>query len=155
MSPSIDSGLHHQSVRGLQMIWLAFLGSIFCYVLLLMLLSQQSEAVDYDVLEVLRPLFWILATLLTIASFVWRTQVADLRRRRGSDPTNGFTRLRVACIITWAFCEAIAVLGLFLGAITFRFADYAPLVTLGIVLLFVHRPAAWPIERFLLEDLRP
>lgn len=154
MNPSIDSGIRHQAVRGLYTIWLAFLGSIFFYVLLLLLLSQQSDPVETDVLAVLRPTFWVIAALLTIASFVWRTQVSDLRRPYVS-PTRGFTRLRVACLVTWTFCEAIAVLGLCLGAITYRFADYAPLVSVGVALLFVHRPAAWPIERFLLEDLRP
>lgn len=154
MSAPIESGVRHEAVRGLQLIWLALLGSIFFYVVILMLLGQQSDPVEDGVLAVLRPLFWVLASLLAIASFVWRMQVADLRRPLRNSASSGFTRLRVACLVTWAFCEAIALLGVVLGAITFRFVDYAPMVTLGVVLLFVHRPAAWPIDRFLLEDFR-
>ncbi len=155
MTGRIDSGIRHQAVRGLQMIWLAFIGNIVLYLFILMLLSQQNDLVDKDVLEFLRPAFWVVATILAIASFVWRQQVADLdRERRRMSTTIGFARLRVACLVTWALCEAVAILGLTLGAITFRVGDYAPLVTLGLALLYVHRPAAWPIDRFLLEDLR-
>jgi hypothetical protein len=154
MSSPIDSGVRHEAVRGLHVIWLAFLGSIFFYVLILLLLGQQSDAVEDGTLGVLRPAFWILATILSIASFVWRLQVADLRRPLRASSSRGFTRLRVACLVTWSFCEAIALLGVVLGAVTYRFADYAPLVSLGVILLFVHRPAAWPIDRFLLEDFR-
>ena len=154
MRSPIDSGVRHEAVRGLQVIWLAFLGSIFFYVLILLLLGQQSDAVEDGTLGVLRPGFWILATILSIASFVWRMQVADLKRPLRASSSTGFTRLRVACLVTWSFCEAVALLGVVLGAVTYRFADYAPLVSLGVILLFVHRPAAWPIDRFLLEDFR-
>lgn len=155
MNRRIDTGLRHQAVRGLQVIWLAFLGSIVFYLLILMLLAQQSDVVQESLLEVLRPLFWVVSTLLAIASFVWRQQVADLDRpRRRISTTRGFVRLRVACIVTWALSEAVAILGLILGAFTYRFADYAPLVTVGIALLFIHRPAAWPIDRFLRENHR-
>ncbi len=155
MNHRIDSGLRHQAVRGLQIIWLAFLGSIVFYLLILMLLSQQSGSVDEALLGYLRPAFWIVSTILAIVSFIWRQQVADLERpRRRMSTTSGFQRLRVACLVTWGLCEAIAILGLVLGALTYRFADYAPLVTLGIVLLFLHRPAAWPVDNFMLEDFR-
>ncbi len=155
MNRRIDSGIRHQAVRGLQVIWLAFLGSIIFYLLILILLSQQSDIVHESLVAVLRPLFWVVSTLLAIASFVWRQQVADLDRpRRRISTTRGFARLRVACMVTWVFSEAVALLGLVLGAFTYRFADYAPLVTLGIVLLFIHRPAAWPIDHFLREEHR-
>ena len=155
MNHRIDAGIRHQAARGLQIIWLAFVSSIVFYLFILMLLSQQSDGFDEGALEYLRPAFWVLATILAIASFVWRQQVADLdSSRRRISATTGFLRLRVACLVTWALSEAVAVLGLVLGALTYRFADYAPLVTVGVILLFVHRPAAWPIDRFLLEDLR-
>ncbi len=155
MNRRIDTGVRHQAVRGLQLIWLAFLASIIFYLLILMLLSQQSDVAQESLVEVLRPLFWVISTLLAIASFVWRQQVADLdRRRRRMSTARGFTRLRVACIVTWGLSEAVAILGLVLGALTYRFADYAPLVSVGILLLFIHRPAAWPVDRFLREDHR-
>jgi len=154
MNTRIDAGLHHQVVRGLQIIWLAFVGSIGLYVFILLLLSEQSEPVEADFVEVLRPVFWVLATILTIATFIWRQQVADLERPRRRTTASGFERLRVACIVTWALSEAVGVLGLCLGSITYAHLDYMPFVFLAIALLFVHRPAAWPIERFLREDYR-
>ncbi len=155
MNRRLDDGIRHQAARGLQIIWLVFVAAVFFYTAILMLLAQQSDAPDGDHLQVLRPAFWVIAALLTIASFVWRQQVADLDHRRRPTSTPGFNRLRAACLITWGLCEAIAVLGFALGFISYSFADYAPFVTLAIALLFVHRPAAWPIDRFLSEDYRP
>lgn len=155
MTRRIDAGPRHEAVRGLQAIWLALVGSVFFYLFIVILLSQQRDPPDENLLGVMRPVFWILSAVFAIASFVWRQQVADLRRtRRRISTTSGFARLRMACLVTWALSDAVAMLGLLLGAFTSQFADYAPLVTVGIALLFVHRPATWPIDRFMLEDLR-
>ena len=154
MNRPLDAGVRHQAVRGLQIIWLAFIGSAAVYTLILMLLSLQGEAPENDVADTLRPIFWIAAALLALASLIWRQQVADLDHRRQPTSTRGFARLRVACIITWSLCEAIAILGIALGFITYQFVDYFPFVVIAVTLLFVHRPTAWPIERFLRRELR-
>ena len=152
MNRRLDAGIRHQAVRGLQTIWLVFIAFIFFYTLILLLLSQQSDIPDSEMLKVLRPAFWVLAALLGIASFIWRQQVADLDHRRRPTSTPGFTRLRVACLITWSLCESIAILGIILGFLSYSIADYAPFLTIGTLLLFFHRPAAWPIDRFLVRD---
>ncbi len=154
MNRRIDEGSHHEVVRGLQTIWLAFVGSILLYSLILLLLSEQSDLVETEFVDYLRPAFWVVAAILTIASFIWRGQVADLDRVVRKRTTTGFERLRVACLVTWCFCEAIAILGLLLGSITYEELDYLPFVILAGVLLFVHRPAAWPVDWFLRQDFR-
>lgn len=134
---------------GLQVIWLSFVGVAGIYTLILLLVSQQSETVDPETLAYLRPIAWVIASILAIASFIWKQQVADLDRLRRTTSTFGFTRIRTACIVTWSICEAIAVLGLGLGIISYRLFDYGPLVALGIFLLCIHRPSTWPLDHFL------
>src|SRR5690606_97841 len=99
-------------------------------------------------------IFWVLTAVLAITTFIWRQQVADLDRPRRRISASGFDRLRVACIVTWCLCEAIAILGLFLGMLTYDYFDYIPFIILALGLLFLHRPDAWPIESFLREDYR-
>ncbi len=149
----IDSGVRHEVVRGLQIVWLAFLGGVGLYTLLLMLLSSQSDTADGTLGDTLRPIFWVLAALLAIVSLIWRQVVADIDHRQQTTNTRGFTRLRVACLITWALCEGIAILGIALGFVTHQFTDYFPFVVVAIVMLFLHRPTNWPIERFLRQEL--
>ena len=149
MRQPINSSSRHQVVRGLQVIWLAFVAAAAFYTLIITLLVYDSDGPELPLLDVVRPIFWLLAGILAIASCVWRLQIPNIQRASKGPTTPGFARLRVACIVTWSLCEGIAALGIVLGFMSNHFLDYFPFVTLGIVLLFVHRPAAWPIERFL------
>lgn len=149
MRPPLNAGVRQEVLRGLQIIWLMFVSVAGFYALILLLLSQQSEAPDLAFLDLLRSIVWMIAGILAVGSFVWRLHVAETEPVPGRSRTDAFVRLRVACIVTWSFCEGVAILGLVLGFLSHRFFDYFPLVTLGIVLLFVHRPAVWPIERTL------
>lgn len=154
MNTRIDDGLHHQVVRGLQVLWLAFAGSIVLYTFILMLVAEWSEPVESDFVDFLRPIFWVVAVVLAITSLLWRQQAPDLKQIRRRTTASSFARLRVACIITWSLCEGIAILGLVLGALTFEALDYVPLISLALIMLFLNRPDVWPIAHFLEEDFR-
>ena len=149
MRRPINSSSRHQVVRGLQVIWLAFVGAAAFYTLIITLLVYDSDRPELAILDVIRPLFWLLAGILAITSCVWRLQIPNIQGAKKGPTSPGFARLRVACIVTWGLCEGIAALGVILGFMSNRFLDFFPFVTLGIVLLFVHRPSAWPIGRFL------
>lgn len=154
MNTRINDGLHHQVVRGLQVLWLAFAGSIILYTFILLLLSEWSEPVEVGIVDTLRPIFWVAAAILAIASFIWRQQVPDLERVRRRTTASAFARLRIACIVTWSLCEGVALLGLVLGMLTYDPLDYLPFIAMALALLFLHRPDAWPVAHFLREDFR-
>jgi crotonobetainyl-CoA:carnitine CoA-transferase CaiB-like acyl-CoA transferase len=59
---------------------------------------------------------------------------------------DAWARLRAGCLITWAISEAVAIIGLVAALLARRPAGAVPLAIAAALLLYLHRPAAWPLE---------
>jgi hypothetical protein len=132
-----------QELRILRIVWLAFLGSLVMYAAVLLVLPGGTPAAE-ELASVLRPFFTLVAVGIGVASFiVKRLALAAPASATAPASTDDAARLRAACIVAWALSEGVAVLGLVLGFLGGRAADFVPYGVVAALLLYLHRPAAW------------
>jgi hypothetical protein len=56
-----------------------------------------------------------------------------------------WARLRAGCLIVWALSESVALIGLASALIARRPLEAVPMAVAAVVLLYLHRPASWPL----------
>lgn len=156
LAPALASRL-----QMLRVLWLAQFVSVALFTLVCVILSQAGGAVitDTEALSTVRRFMMIIAIALTIVSFWWRRTFALSRanplfllgaagsEHPGDRAATILGRLQVNCIIVWALSEAVAIVGLILGVLSRDLLEYLPFAAGAVVLLYLHRPATWPLDR--------
>ena len=148
-SPPLALG---QRFRLVTIIWVAMIASVIVYWLVVELMTRVVEyRFGGSVPEVLR---WVLLGVAFVLPFA-----ATLVRRSmlaASGPTPAGTppevRVQTAAVITFALCEASAVLGLVWFMLTARPEEFYPFLVIALASLVYHRPRyadweAWVRER--------
>jgi hypothetical protein len=142
----------------LRVMWGAFLLSIGAYAAVFVVVTGRGSAVlDPPLATVLRPVFWVLGLAGAWGSVqarrtFTRRLTADVPapvggEESGAETVQALDTLRIACIITWAMCEMVAILGFVLGLLSYRAADFFPFALGAAALLYIHRLEAWPLDR--------
>jgi len=88
------------------------------------------------------------AAVSSFAARRWWTNSLLAALGSGATPARAdvWARLRAGCVVTWALSESVALLGLALAMIARRPLDGLPFAAAAAVLLYLHRPAVWPLE---------
>jgi hypothetical protein len=151
----------------LRLIWIAHLASLAVFAGVGIAVSGSVSAAP-DAAALLRPALVVVSVIVALASLWWRRSLATSPRSpfylfaeedvaTGAQPVaegTGITRLQTNCIIVWALSESVAVFGLVLTILSGVPSDVVPFLAGTVVLLYVHRPAAWPLARVLGRGLR-
>jgi hypothetical protein len=134
----------------LRIMWIAFLGAVAVYTPLPWLIIQAGADSTLPANEALRSGLHSGALGAAVASFLtrrWFTRALHTALQSGSASAGElWTRLRLGCLSTWMVSEAVALIGLMLGLISRQPLDAVPLAAGAAVLLYLHRPAVWPIN---------
>jgi hypothetical protein len=146
----------------LRIIWIAHLATLPVFAGVGVALSGSGSAAP-ELAALVRPALVVVAVVVALASLWWRRSFVTSPRSplylfaeedviAGGQPAPGGTglaRLQTNCVIVWALSESIAVFGLVLTVLSGVAGDGLPFLAGAAVLLYVHRPGAWPVARVL------
>jgi len=141
-----------EQVRLLHVIWIAFFLAVGLYTPVPLLLVRDSLDSAAPLQAGARSGLHFAALGAAVSSFFarrWWTNslLASLRSATAAPvSTDAWARLRAGCLITWGLSESVVLLGLASAVVTRRPADVLPLAAAAAVLLYLHRPAAWPVQ---------
>lgn len=99
-----------------------------------------------------RPGLFFAALGAAVASFAarrwWSNSLlaAAASAAGGEMKTDLWVRLRAGCLISWALGEVVAILGCAYAILGQRPVDGLPWSAGALLLLYLHRPAAWPVQ---------
>ena len=129
------------ALKMLRLVQLAMLGSIVIYAVLGEVAGSRSRAVDPAITYVFTTLAVAVVGMIFV---VRRTQV--LRSAQGlaahPDDSLSLNHWKTGYLITYALCEALALLGLVLRFLGYNLQESAPYYAGGFVLLFFFGPKA-------------
>jgi hypothetical protein len=139
-------------MRLLQILWIAFLVAVALYTPLPYLIIREGADDAAALPPVARSGLYSAALGAAVASFAakrwWTNSLLALARSEPALParTDIWIRLRAGCVVTWALSETVALLGLTLAMIARRPLDGLAFSVAAALLLYVHRPATWPVD---------
>ena len=134
-----------QRIRTLRIIHASFGAAIFVYTLVVAFNYDGSGASDTVV--ALRPALTLAAVMFAGASIWWRRRAARAMQGASAEALvdgSSFERLRTNCIISWAFSQSVAVMGVVMGLLSHQINEFVPFGLAALVLLLAHRPSVWP-----------
>jgi hypothetical protein len=137
--------------KSLQLLWAAFLVAIVLYAPIpWLIVSAGADSVAAPPPGVRSGLRFA-ALGAGASSFVakrWWTNslVAALRSTHAAGAAaDVWARLRAGCMVVWALSEAVALIGLASALIAQRPLEAVPMTAAAVLLLYLHRPASWPL----------
>jgi F0F1-type ATP synthase membrane subunit c/vacuolar-type H+-ATPase subunit K len=136
--------------RILTVLWLAFLAAVGLYAVVLFFLRSNTEAAPVPGVEMLRQVFLAVGATLAVGSLWWRRRFSRAAAEgagigAAEVPENAIGEAMRHCVVAWAMAEAIAVLGLVLAILSREVDDFLPFAAAAVVVLYLNRPAVWPI----------
>lgn len=145
-----------QPLNILQVIWAAFLGAVAMYGIVCFVLSRTLPPEPPAAADLLRWPLSLAALSIGGGSILWRQRYVQAvsgavvpppsAAGASASPTAGATPLMTACVVAWAMSEAVAIVGLVSGLLARSVTEFFPFGLGALLLLYVHRPAAWPID---------
>ncbi len=141
-----------EQIKLLHVIWVAFLVAVGLYAPIPFLILAEGADVAAPAPSAVRSGLHFAALGAAVSSFVakrWWTNslLAAVRSAPAAQATaDVWARLRAGCVLTWALSEAVALIGLGAALVARRPADGVPLAAAAALLLYFHRPAAWPLQ---------
>lgn len=136
--------------KRLQIMWLAFLAAALIYALLpWFAIAEQLDSAAPDTPPLVSGLRFG-AIGAAVASFLVRRQTMQglaAAVQSGAATSDLWTRLTTACILTWSVTETVAIVGLFIAFVTRNPFEVIPYVGATVFLLYMHRPAMWPLAQ--------
>src|SRR5262250_1482947 len=138
-------------LRVLRVMWIAFLVAIGLYAPMPYLLGAEGLDPAAALPAGAQSGLHFAALGAAVSSFAarrWWTNSLLAALGSGATPARAdvWARLRAGCVVTWALSESVALLGLALAMIARRPLDGLPFAAAAAVLLYLHRPAVWPLE---------
>jgi hypothetical protein len=141
-----------EQLKLLRVIWLAFLFAVALYAPLPFLVVGEGADTAPPPPPGVRSGLRFAALGAAVSSFAarrwWSNSLLAAARATTGAPVrvDGWARLRAGCVITWALSEAVALLGLSLALVVRRPVDGVPMAIAAVLLLYLHRPAVWPVQ---------
>lgn len=134
--------------KRLRIMWLAFLAAALVYALVpWVAIAEQLDSAAPDTPPLVSGLRFG-AIGAAVASFLVRRQTMQglaVALQPGAAAVDLWTRLTTACLVTWSVTEAVAIVGLFIAFVTRNPYEVVPYVGATVFLLYMHRPAMWPL----------
>ncbi len=143
-------------IQKAQLLFVALLSSLVIYLVVCYLLAAQGELpVTAAPIEILKPAFGTLAFFSLIASFTLRARL--LRKAIAGlpaqiDESQAETVIRAAMtpwILGWALCESVAIYGMILFVLTFRWELFLPFWGIGLAAMLAQAPSLRSLEEAL------
>jgi hypothetical protein len=131
-------------------VWAAMFASLALYVWLPTVVPPRAIPWRADQTAVATFVVAIFAIAAAVGTFAIRESLALRQMRSGQlDPTTpeGHARIRVALLVMWALCDAIAILGLVLAIASSRPQLVVPYAVAAAVFFVLHHPNARYFER--------
>ena len=147
-SPRTDAG----EIRVLYIIWIAFFVAVGLYAPVPYVLIGEGADDAATLPAAARSGLYFAALGAAVSSFAakrwWSNSLLAAVRLQPVTPAraDAWIRLRAGCVVTWALSEMVALLGFALAMIARGPADVLPFTVTAALLLYLHRPAAWPID---------
>lgn len=140
-----------EQVKRLRVIWIAFLLAVALYAPIPFLVVGEGADPAAPPPPGVRSGLHFAALGAAVSSFAarrWWTNslLAAVRSVAAQTRADVWARLRAGCVITWALSEAVALIGFGLALVAHRPADSVPLAAAAALLLYFHRPSAWPLQ---------
>lgn len=144
-------------IQKAQILFVALLSSLVVYLVVCYLLAAQGEPpVTAAPIEILKPAFGTLAFFSLIASFALRARllrkaIAGLPAQQ-LDEAMAETVIRAAMtpwILGWALCESVAIYGMILFIMTFRWELFLPFWGIGLAAMLAQAPSLRSLEEAL------
>jgi F0F1-type ATP synthase membrane subunit c/vacuolar-type H+-ATPase subunit K len=140
-----------EQVKLLHVIWVAFLLAVAAYAPIpFLVVGDGGDTVPAPPAGVRSALLFA-ALGAAVSSFAakrwWSNALLAAARAQTAAPVaaEASARLRAGCVITWALSEAVALIGFSLALVARRPAQGVPMAIAAVLLLYIHRPAAWPL----------
>jgi len=134
----------------LRLLWLAFFAAVCVYVAVPWLVIGEHLDTAATATPPLVSGLHVGAIGAAVASFLVRRsytgQLID-GVQRGTPPPALWGRLFVACIVTWAVTEAVALIGVAIALVTRNPYDAIPFAGAALFLLHMHRVNTWPVAQ--------
>ena len=136
----------------LRIIWVAFLLAVAIYAPIPFLVVGEGADTAPAPPAGVRSGLVFAALGAAVSSFAakrwWSNSLLAAVRSEAAAPVraDAWARLRAGCVITWALSEAVALIGFSLALVTHQPADGVPMAAAAALLLYFHRPAAWPVQ---------
>jgi hypothetical protein len=140
-----------EQVRLLHLIWVAFVLAVVVYAPLPWLVISSGADSAAQPPPGLRSGLRFAALGAGASSFVAkRWWMHSLTAAMQSSTAVGaaaaiWTRLRAGCLVVWALSESVALIGLASALIGRRPLEVVPMTVAALLLLYLHRPANWPL----------
>lgn len=143
-------------IQKAQILFVALLSSLVVYLVVCYLLAAQGEPPGTAApIEILKPAFGTLAFFSLIASFALRARL--LRKAIAGLPTRideamAETVIRAVMtpwILGWALCESVAIYGMILFIMTFRWELFLPFWGIGLAAMLTQAPSLRSLEEAL------
>src|SRR5215470_5342570 len=137
-------------IRVLYILWIAFLIAVGVYTTVPYVLIREGADEAAALPAAARSGLYFAALGAAVSSFAakrwWSNSLLAAARSVTPARADAWIRLRAGCVVTWALSELVALLGFALAMIARRPADVLPFTLAAALLLYLHRPAAWPID---------
>lgn len=145
MNPGAPVGWKTSPVVVLRIIWQAFLAAVVIYGIACGVVIRSMPPMDPALIDSLRWPLALGALAVGGGSLLWRQHFAQ--RVSGVVVASGAVdanQLLIACVVAWAMSEAVALIGLIVAFLARNVGEFVPFGLGALLLLYVHRPAAWP-----------
>lgn len=139
-----------------QLVFVALLSSLVIYLVVGYVLSTQREPpAGAAPIGLLAPALGVAALVSLIASFTLRARllrkaIAELPREIDESNAEGVVRaVLTPWILGWALCESVAVYGLILFVLTFRWELFLPFWGVAVAAMLAQAPSQRTLEEAL------
>lgn len=143
-------------IQKAQILFVALLSSLVIYLVVCYVLAAQGEPpVTAAPIELLKPAFGTLAFFSLIASFALRARllrkaIAELPAQIDESQAEAVIRAATTpWILGWALCESVAIYGMILFIMTFRWELFLPFWGIGLAAMLAQAPSLRSLEEAL------
>ena len=135
----------------LRIIWIAFFAAVCVYTLVPWFVVGDGLDSATANTDAMRSGLQAGAIGAAVASFLSRRRWSKiiLEAAQPGAPARGdaWTQLQFGCIITWAICEVVALIGIATALVTRHAVEVVPYAGAALFLLYMHRLAMWPVPQ--------
>lgn len=131
----------------LRIIWIAFFAAVCVYAIVPWLVIGDRLDTAAPNTDAMRSGLQAGAIGAAVASFLTRRRWIKgiLASAEPGGSGDAWTRLQFGCIITWAICEIVGLVGVATALVTRQPIEGVPYALAALFLLYMHRVALWPI----------
>lgn len=143
-----------QRLRVLRVIWISQLVAILMFAAVAAVVTSAPATPATSDTGTLHTALTAFAAILAVASLWWRKTRGGRAAAgvRGDSPREAlekaFSETQTHCVIVWALCEGVGIVGLVLALLSGDAIEGVPFFAAAALLMVAHRPSRWRLEPF-------